>query len=58
MNTYQKQKEKAMEYAIEWQYEFAENSYTWSECAEFTELFKKIGKRYGLLKEFGENGII
>ena len=29
-----------------------------SEVADITAYFKKLGKRYGLLKEFRENGII
>lgn len=29
-----------------------------SEMAEFYEYFSKLAKRYGLIKEFKENGII
>ena len=58
MKTYRERKEAAREEAIEYQFNFGEQSYTWSELAEATGYFEKIGKRYGLLKEFRENGII
>ena len=57
-NKYQIGKEKAREEAMDWQYEFPEKTYTYSEAAEWTSYFRKLGKRYGLLTEFEENGII
>ena len=33
-------------------------TYYWSGIADITEYFTKLGKRYGLLREFRENGII
>ena len=30
----------------------------WSDIAEYTERFKKLGKRFGLMREFAENAII
>ena len=56
--TYKEQKEKARELAVQWQYDFANNNYNWEEISEFTDFFTKLGKRYGLLKEFRENGVI
>ena len=56
--TYKEQKEKARELAIQWQYDFANNNYNWEEISEFTDFFTKLGKRYGLLKEFRENGVL
>ena len=58
MSVYQKRKAAAREFAQEWQAEFSENSYSWGEIAEYSELFDRIGRRYGLLREFRENGII
>ena len=58
MNKYQQQKERARELAIQWQHEASEKSFFWSEIAEYCDYFYKLGKRYGLLKEFRENGII
>ena len=56
--TYTERKEKARNEAIDWQNDFANHSYYWSEIAEFSAYFEKLGKRYGLLREFRENGII
>lgn len=57
MNKYQEQKGKAREKAITWQLEFSEHNYSCGELAGFCNYFYKLGKRYGLLKEFRENGI-
>lgn len=43
--------------AIEWQYEFAESNYSYFDLAKCHEIFMKYGRRYGLLREFRENGI-
>ena len=58
MNTYQKNKARARHTAQAWQAAMNENTPTWGELAESTAYFEKIGKRYGLIKEFKENGII
>lgn len=58
MNKYQQQKEKARARAIDWQIEFSEIDHYMSEYAYWGEFFTKLGKRYGLTKEFKENGII
>lgn len=57
MNKYQKAKEKARNEAIEWQLDFCSHNYYMSELIEFVNYFEKLGKRYGLLREFRENGI-
>lgn len=56
--TYQEKKEQARLAAIEWQYEQAEKDYSYGEVSYFQEYFTRLGKRYGLLKEFRENAII
>ena len=58
MTKYRMAKEIARNKAIEWQHDFSNHAYTWGELAEFTDYFRKLGKRYGLLGEFRENGII
>lgn len=58
MTYYQMRKEAAREEAIRWQQEFDRKRYTWSEIRDWVWHFHKIGKRFGLLKEFRENGII
>ena len=55
--TYEYKKARARDKAIQWQQEFGEHNYSYGELAEFGEYFYKLGKRYGLLKEFRENGI-
>lgn len=56
--TYKEKKEQARNDAIEWQNKQAEKSLTYGELAYFQEYFYRIWKRFGLLKEFRENGII
>ena len=58
MKTYQERKEAARQLAIEWQHDFENHNYYYSELVEWQFIFTKLGKRYGLLKEFRENGII
>lgn len=56
--SYAEHKEKVREEAIDWQHDFPNHNYYWSEMADFSAHFYKLGKRYGLLREFRENGII
>lgn len=58
MNAYQRGKERARAQAIEWQYEAAEQSLSYGELAEAGSYFERLAKRYGLVREFRENGII
>ena len=55
--TYEIKKEMARQEAIEWQNNLFNHNYTYGELAEFGYHFEKLGRRYGLLKEFRENGI-
>lgn len=58
MTQYAINKQRARDKAIMWQSMFGENSYSWGELFTFSDYFTKLGKRYGLLREFRENGII
>lgn len=62
MTKYQINKERARQEAIDWQRNFLDfeedRSYTFGELVEWYDYFEKLGKRYGLTKEFRENGII
>ena len=58
MNKYQFGKSKAREEAIEWQYSLGENGYSWYELCVAENYFTKLARRYGLVQEFRENGII
>lgn len=51
-------REEARAQAIEWQTDFNNHNYTWSELSYFCEYFEKLGERFELLEEFHENGII
>lgn len=57
MLKYYEYKERARQKAIDWQLDFSNHNYSWGELADWTNYFYKLGKRYGLLKEFKENGI-
>ena len=58
MTKYQALKEKAREIAIDWQNKISQKKMYWSDLAIETEKFTKLGRRYGLIREFRENGII
>lgn len=57
MNKYEEYKEKYRQQAIEWQLDFNNHNYSWGELAYYGDYFTKYGKKYGLLREFHENGI-
>lgn len=56
--TYKEKKAKIREEAIQWQIQSAERDYSYSELASVQNYFEKQGKKYGLTREFRENGII
>lgn len=59
MSNYEKNKEKLRQKAVEYQSSFTEGkAYFYSEVATMQDYFYKNGKKYGLLREFRENGII
>ena len=56
--TYQERKNKAREEAKAWQFAISERNDSYEEFFEAQSKFEKLAKRYGLTKEFKENGII
>ena len=58
MGTYQKAKQRAIDKAINWQLDFENHNYSYGELAEWQSYFERLAKRYGLIREFRENGII
>lgn len=58
MSKYAQGKAKARQEAIDWQHDFGNHSYSYGELLAFQDHFEAQGKRYGLLTEFRENGII
>ena len=55
--SYSKLKEAARSEAIEWSCRAGETSMSYGELADAQERFRELGRRYGLLAEFRENGI-
>ena len=55
--TYTEAKASARELAIDWQHEASKRNISYGELADAGERFNKLGKRFGLLGEFMENGI-
>ena len=55
--TYASNKAVARQEAIDWQNNLFLDSRSYEEMPEAAEYFEKLGRRYGLLKEFRENGI-
>lgn len=58
MKKYQEKKAQARQEAIQWQQEQAKKSLYYSEIMEAVEHFRKLAKKYGLVREFVENGIL
>lgn len=58
MNAYQKAKARARDKAVEWQSGFSDQNYSYGELAYWGDYFSRLAKRYGLAREFKENGII
>ena len=55
--TYAERKENARQIAIDWQLNESDYPYSYGGMAILTDYFYRLGKRYGLLREFRENGI-
>lgn len=55
--TYKQAKENARQIAIDWQINDSDYEYSYEGWAILGDYFYKLGKRYGLLREFRENGI-
>jgi hypothetical protein len=56
--TYAERKDAAHQLAIDYQYLTDCGGLSWGEYAAITSYFEKIGRRYGLIQEYRENGII
>lgn len=58
MTNYQKRKEAVRQEAIDWQLSLSESEdMSYGELIAVGDYFYKLGKRYGLLREFRENAI-
>lgn len=56
--TYSQKKANVRQTTIDWQYDYCNHNYSYKELAMFSDYFTKLAKRFGLIKEFKENGII
>ena len=54
---YALRKADVREEAIQWQSDFCNHDYSYGEIAYFQGYFEKLGRRYGLLREFRTEGI-
>lgn len=57
-STYAERKQAAQSLAINWSYAVAHTALCGLEYAAISAFFERIGRKYGLLREFAENGII
>ena len=55
--TYATKKAVARQEAIDWQNNLFRDNRSYEDMQRAAEYFEKLGRRYGLLKEFRENGI-
>lgn len=58
MSNYQEMKERARQLAIDWQMEASEISLSREGCIIADDYFRRLSRRYGLVREFRENAII
>ena len=55
---YHAYKEELTEIARKWQEDFSRFNYDYRQLAGWGAFFEEYGKKYGLLREFRENGIL
>lgn len=56
--TYNDKRAVLAAFAQDWQYKFSDMVYDWGSLADWGAFFEEYGKKYGLLREFRENGIL
>ena len=57
MTNYKEKKERAQQLAQDWQANF-NGVHSWEYVLTWSARWERIGRKYGLLKEFKENGIL
>ena len=58
LTPWQRNKKALQDFAMMWLDCFCDCRYSWEHLAEWGAFFEEYGKKYGLLREFRENGII
>jgi hypothetical protein len=53
-----KNKNQARQYAIDWQVWVSKKKLSYGEMAAYQDGLRALGKKWGLLREFKENGIV
>jgi hypothetical protein len=53
-----KSKQEARQYAIDYQNWASEQNLSYGELSQYQGMLKTVGRKFGLLKEFKENGIL
>ena len=56
--TYEEKRRTLRDFAIYWQQNAEKMAYDWLDNINWSIFFKEYGKKYGLLREFRDNGII
>ena len=56
--TYEDKKVILQSFAVDWQLKNPDMSYTWHDLTEWGAFFEDYGRKFGLLREFRENGIL
>lgn len=57
MTRYQRGKERARREAMDWEEDAATRPMSYDELVIWQDHFERLGRRYGLLREFRENAI-
>jgi len=55
---WEKMRGEASQEAIEYQHWASEQNLSWGEIAEYGDYFRELGRKFNLIEEFEENGII
>lgn len=58
MTRYLRGKEEVRQFAIDWQADFENHNYSYAKLAAFQDVFSRLARKWGLVREFRENGII
>ena len=56
--TYKSNQEALRDIAIQWQSDLEKLDYSYNDIALWNDFFYEMGKKYGLIREFKENGIL
>lgn len=58
LSNYERKQAILRDFAIQWQYDFSEFAYSYSDLVMYGDFFREYGRKYGLIREFQENGIL